>query len=117
MTVEVYRATSTPPFSRDFGLSSQIQRAAVSVMSNIAEGFEWYGDNQFHHALSISKGSCGEVRSLLYVALDAGYLMEDQFSSLMALNAEVMRLVSGLRRSVDERRKTQNPRAVLSTGH
>ena len=105
MTSEIYRVSRAGAFAKDYGLSGQMQRAATSVMANIAEGFELFGDNQFHHALTIAKGSCGEVRSHLYVALDAGYLSQQEFDRLYALNAEVGRLVSALRQSVDNRRK------------
>jgi four helix bundle protein len=70
LTREVYVATSEGAFSRDFGLRDQIRRAAVSIMSNIAEGYERSGTGEFVHFLSMAKGSTGEVRSQLYVALD-----------------------------------------------
>jgi four helix bundle protein len=73
LTQEVYRLTKTEKFSRDFGLRDQIQRAAISVMSNIAEGFERGGNQEFGQFLYVAKASCGEVRSQLYVALDQGY--------------------------------------------
>lgn len=72
LTAEIYRVTSQGSFARDFGLRDQICRAAVSVMSNIAEGFERNRAAEFHQYLSIAKASCGEVRSQLYVAFDAG---------------------------------------------
>jgi four helix bundle protein len=71
---EIYQETSRAPLSRDFGFRDQIRRAAVSGMSNIAEGFERGGNKEFHQFLSMAKGSVGEVRSQLYVALDVGYL-------------------------------------------
>src|SRR2546430_11370128 len=73
LTRQIYKATNLPAFSRDFGLKDQIRRAAVSIMSNIAEGFERGRPSEFHQFLSIAKGSCAEVRSQLYVAFDAGY--------------------------------------------
>ena len=68
---------------RDFSFKDQIQRAAVSIMNNIAEG--WYerkGDKEFGRFLFISKGSCGEVRSMLYLALDLGYIRKEDFNSM-----------------------------------
>ncbi|MEM7698514.1 MAG: four helix bundle protein [Verrucomicrobiota bacterium] len=62
------------PAERDFGFRDQIQRAAVSVMNNIAEGFERFSKREFAHHLGIAKGSCGEVRSMFYLAEDLGYL-------------------------------------------
>jgi four helix bundle protein len=74
LTRAVYEATRQGAFAKDYGLSGQIQRAAVSIMSNIAEGFEIGNPREFQQFLSIAKASCAEVRSQLYVALDAGYL-------------------------------------------
>src|SRR5438045_3662764 len=84
LTSAVYATTSTRPFSRDYGLRDQIRRAAVSAMSNIAEGFERARPGEFQHFLSTAKASCAEVRSQLYVALDAGYVDPDTFGKLMA---------------------------------
>ncbi len=64
----IYQLTKDPKFSKDFGLRDQIQRAAVSILSNIAEGFERGGNQEFIQFLYVAKGSCGEVRSQLYVA-------------------------------------------------
>src|SRR5206468_3923596 len=74
MTAAIYQVTRQGLFSKDFGLSGQMQRAAVSVMSNIAEGFERGRRAEFHQFLSAAKASCAELRSQLYTALDAGYL-------------------------------------------
>lgn len=70
LTRSVYSITSQGAFARDSGLSHQIQRAAVSVMSNIAEGYERASVGEFHHFLLIAKASCAEIRSQLYIALD-----------------------------------------------
>src|SRR5436190_491568 len=82
LTKLVYDASNEGQFARDFGLRDQIRRASVSTMSNIAEGFERGGDQEFIHFLSMAKGSCGETRSQLYVALDQGYLTQDKFKLL-----------------------------------
>src|SRR5215468_5829156 len=74
LTGNIYQVTCEGPFARDFGLKDQIRRAAVSIMSNVAEGFERNRPGEFHQFLSVAKGSCAEVRSQLYVAHDAGYL-------------------------------------------
>jgi len=72
----IYRITREPKFSKDFALRDQIQRAGVSIMSNIAEGFERGGNQELIHFLYIAKASCGEVRSQFYVAVDQSYLTE-----------------------------------------
>lgn len=96
----IYAVTTAENFGRDYGLKDQIRRAAVSVMSNIAEGFERAGKAEFHQFLVIAKGSCAELRSHLYVALDAGYISRTQFDGLQAEAEEVARIVGGLRASL-----------------
>jgi four helix bundle protein len=95
MTKEIYASTRTGQFARDYGLKDQIQRATVSTMANIAEGFERGGDREFVQFLSNSKVSCGEVKSHLYVALDQGYVTQVSFDQLYAKADEVSRLVGG----------------------
>jgi four helix bundle protein len=102
-----YLATRSDRFAKDFGLSGQIQRAAVSVMSNIAEGFERTNPSEFHHFLVVAKASCAEVRSQLYIALDIGYLNQPEFTQLLQQSQEVGKIVSGLAISVERRRKDQ----------
>ena len=92
----VYRITLNQPFARDFGLRDQIRRASVSILSNIAEGFQRDGDKEFVQFLSLAKGSCGEVRAQLYVALDQQYIAAEEFSSLSASATEISRMLSGL---------------------
>jgi four helix bundle protein len=75
----IYDISGTGYFARDFPLRDQIRRSSVSIMSNIAEGFERDGDREFVNFLSIAKGSCGEARSQLYVALDQRYVTDEQF--------------------------------------
>ena len=110
LTRAIYQVTQQGAFAKDFGLARQIQRAAVSIMSNIAEGFERRGRREFHQFLSTAKGSCAEVRSQLYVAFDIGYLGKSDFHKLLAQAEEVGRVVGGLRASVeklrDERRSS-----------
>ena len=82
LTKAVYAVTKKGEFSKDFALKDQIRRAAFSIPSNIAEGFDRGSNKQFHHFLSIAKGSAGEVRSLLYTALDQAYIDEPEFQDL-----------------------------------
>lgn len=67
---------------KDYGLRDQIRRASVSIMSNIAEGFGRRSMNEFHQFLVVSKASCAEVQSQLYVALDVGYIDKAKFNKL-----------------------------------
>ena len=104
LTKAIYQITRQDSFARDHSLSGQMQRAVVSIMSNIAEGFERHGLGEFQHFLSLAKSSCAEVRSQLYIALDVGYITEDQFARLLAQAEEVGRIVGGLRASVERQR-------------
>lgn len=101
---DVYSITRSERISRDFGLSGQMQRAAVSVMANIAEGFERGGRAEFHHFVTTAKASCAEVRSHLYVALDAGYIDEQEFHGLLARAEELARILGGLRSALERQR-------------
>jgi len=74
LTNKIYNVSSDGRFAKDFGLRDQIRRATVSIMSNIAEGYERGGNKEFIQFLSIAKASCGEVRSQLYVAMDQNYV-------------------------------------------
>jgi four helix bundle protein len=82
LTKAIYAASKQRAFGRDFGLREQIRRAAVSAMSNIAEGFERGSRKEFVQFLNIAKGSAGEVRAQLYVALDQEYVSEKEFATL-----------------------------------
>ena len=92
----VYQTSSAGEFARDFGLRDQFRRTAVSVMSNIAEGFARKGDRDFARFLDISKGSSVEVQSILYVALDAGYTRREEFEKLYGFAEEINSMISGL---------------------
>jgi four helix bundle protein len=96
LTNRVYQASATSGFSRDFGLKNQIRRAAISILSNIAEGFERGGDKEFLQFLAVAKGSCGEVRAQLYIAVDQGYLSQELFEELSNNVREIGRMISGL---------------------
>ena len=103
----IYLVTRRDVFAKDFGLSGQIQRASVSVMSNIAEGFERGSSADFHRFLVVAKASCAEVRAQLYLALDIGYIDEAEFELLRAQAEEVARLIGGLRASVERKMNIQ----------
>ena len=96
MTKAIYVISNDGAFARDFGLRDQIRRVSVSIMSNIAEGFERGGDKEFFQFVSLAKGSSGEVRAQLYVALDAGYIDQQTFSRLSDMATQINRMLAGL---------------------
>jgi four helix bundle protein len=96
LTRVVYRVSNQGSFSKDFGLRDQIRRAVVSVMSNIAEGFERNGTAKFVQFLAVAKGSVGEVIAQLYVASDQGYITREEFDRLIALATETGRRIGAL---------------------
>ncbi len=83
LTGKVYRITSEGLFAKDYGLKDQIRRAAVSVMSNISEGYERGGNRELIQFLSIAKGSSGEVRCQLYIAMDQNYIADEKSRELI----------------------------------
>jgi len=93
---EIYKTCAEGRLSKDFGLRDQLCRAAVSSMSNVAEGFAKKSDRDFAHFLDIAKGSITEVQSLLYVALDVGYLEKNAFDNLRQMAEKTASLISGL---------------------
>ena len=103
LAVEIYRLSSEGRFSRDFGLRDQIRRAAVSVMSNVAEGFERYSRAEFKHFLAVARGSASEVRCQLHLARELGYLTEASHQHLHERCTELSRLLAALRASVERR--------------
>src|SRR6185503_20670773 len=116
LTQEIYTITKTAQFSKDYGLRDQMQRAAVSIMSNIAEGFERGGNQEFVQFLYVAKASCGEVRSQVYVALDQGYVAsteaDELTNSFKRLSSMISNLITYLRKSGmkgEKFRKAQSP--------
>jgi four helix bundle protein len=100
MTRLVYQLSAKGSFGADFALRDQIRRASISVMSNIAEGFDRAGRKEFRQALVVAKGSCAEVRAQTYIALDVGHLSTAEFESLQALALETSKIINGLRTSL-----------------
>jgi len=100
LTKNIYRVTKHGDFLKDFGLRDQIRRSSVSIMSNLAEGFERGGRSEFHQFLVYAKGSYAELRSQLYIALDVEYIDGMTFQKLHDLARETNRLVGGLRAAV-----------------
>lgn len=86
--------------NRDWGFRDQIQRAAVSIMNNIAEGYESVSDAKYSNFLNIARGSCSEVRSMLYLCLDRKFCTKDQFDSLLSqaqqISSQLFKLIEYL---------------------
>jgi four helix bundle protein len=96
LTKRIYQVTGEGGFARDFGLRDQIRRASVSILSNIAEGFERDGTKEFIQFLSMAKGSAGEVKAQLYIALDLSYISQPDFNALFKLADEIGKLIGGM---------------------
>jgi four helix bundle protein len=97
---DVYKLTQKGGFSKDYGLKDQIRRSSVSVMNNISEGFESRTTKRFINYLGHAKGSCGETRSISYIALDCKYITESEFQMLFdrctTISKKTQRLISYL---------------------
>jgi four helix bundle protein len=98
LTKVIYEVTAQGKIAADFSLKDQLRRAAVSIMANIAEGFERGGNKEFRQFLAMAKGSVGEVKALLYVALDAALTSSEQFQQISTLADEASRLLAGFLR-------------------
>ena len=105
LVTAVYKLTRKPGLDRDYGLSGQLQRASVSIMSNIAEGFERRHLAEKVQAYNVSRASCGEVRSLSYVILDCYPEYRSESEDLRSRVEEVGRCLTGLISSTTERSK------------
>jgi four helix bundle protein len=105
---EIYRVTGQGTFTKDFGLRDQLQRASVSIMANIAEGFDGGSNREFVKFLGYALRSTTEVQSHLYVASDQGYIDKREFKSLYELSVKVKNLISGFLRYLRSRSPTLN---------
>jgi four helix bundle protein len=124
---QIYRISNEGDFSRDFGLKDQIRRASVSIVSNIAEGFERDGNKEFSQFLSLAKGSVGEVKSQLAIAYDLGYVNRPSFEMCDRQIVRIGQMIGGLmnylrhnaitglkyRALSNEKRETRNEKRVV----
>lgn len=106
LTNMVYELGNQTGFNRDFGLRDQIRRACISIMSNIAEGFESRTDVQFINFLGMARASAGEVRAQLYIALDQNYITQVQFDDAFQLAQTCSRQITNFIKYLES-----NPRA------
>ena len=97
LTIDIYTYTE---LSKDFGFRDQIRRAAVSVMNNIAEGYERRTNKEFRQYLFVARGSCSEVKSMLHLALELSNIDQDQYERLISQTVEISKMLSGLIRSM-----------------
>jgi four helix bundle protein len=103
LTNEVYSLCRREPLAKDFGLRDQLQRAAVSVMNNVAEGWESLHPAEKRQAYNHARRSCGEVRSMTYLLLDNKFISTNEQTNLLQLCVQSGKLISGLIRSLSNR--------------
>lgn len=109
LVLEIYRVSDKFPNSENFGLTNQLRRAAVSVTSNMCEGFERNSSKEFLQFLSISRGSIAEVQNQLLIARDLGYIERSKFVKIAELTIEVHKLLNGFAKSIRRKNlKTSN---------
>ncbi len=115
----IYEITSEGSFAKDFALRDQIRRSSISITSNIAEGFERKGTGEFKYFLSVAKGSLGELRSQLYLALDIKYLEEKRFEEINQFSIELSKMIGSFISYLNSLQKTEtrNPPTRNSKHH
>lgn len=96
INLKIYQLSNKGAFAKDFGLRDQIRRASVSILSNIAEGFERNGNKEFGQFLSVAKAAAGEVRSQLYIAKDLEYISDVEFTEVVNGLLEISKMINGL---------------------
>ena len=96
LTKEIYKVTKREKLSKDFELKNQLTSASISISSNIAEGFERGGNKEFQQFLSIAKGSVGEVKSQLYIALDQQYIDKNECETIYKMASNIGNMIGGL---------------------
>lgn len=98
----IYELSSKGGFARDFGFQNQVRRSSVSISSNIAEGWGRRSEKEFLRFLDIAKGSCNELKSQLYLAMDVDFLNEDEFNNVFELTDEVSKSIFGLMKHLNK---------------
>ena len=108
LSVQIYQISNKGKLVKDFGLRDQMRRSAVSIPSNVAEGYERESDTEFKRFLFIAKGSCGELRTQLYIAKALDYIQSEVFDSLLSECQEISRMLSGLANRLIDRINSQS---------
>ncbi|MDF1537099.1 MAG: four helix bundle protein [bacterium] len=103
LAVSIHQLIRTGEMTRDLNFRDQIGRASISVMSNVAEGFERFNPKEFRSFLSIARGSVAEVRSLLHLARNLSYIPEEKADELIKLSGEISRMLAGLKQAVEKK--------------
>jgi len=107
LAVEIYRLSGKDALSKDWGLKDQMQRSAVSIPSNIAEGFERDSDAEFRRFLYIAKGSCGELRTQIYIAQALDYIDKPETQEIIQECVEISSMLHGLIISIQRRKNAE----------
>ena len=107
VTKEIYELTNKKEFSKDFSLRDQIRRVIISVSSNIVEGFKKNNNNEFIRFLKIAKGSVGEVRNQLYIALAVDYITEQEFDKINKELEDLANQIGGFIVYLEKKRKSK----------
>ena len=115
LTRMVYRVSTRGAFAKDYRLRDQIQGSAISVMSNIAEGFDTRTDAEFIRFLGYARRSATELQSQLYIALDQNYITQEEFDQIYAQATKTKSLIGGFIRYLEGRSKIRGPRSDV--GH
>jgi four helix bundle protein len=97
---EIYSLKCKTEYGLDIGYKDQIQRASISIMSNIAEGFDYRNDKDFIRFLRIARGSAAEVKSLIYIGKEIGYIEEEKFKNLLSKTEEIIKMINVLIKSI-----------------
>jgi four helix bundle protein len=97
----IYSESNNAEFKNDFALKNQIRKSSISIMSNIAEGFERNSQKEFKYFLNVAKGSAGELRSQLYIALDLGYINNNLFDTCHGMVSEISKMLYGFMKHLD----------------
>lgn len=96
LSIKIYKLTSEGNFSKDFSLKDQIRRASISIVSNIAEGYERNSDKDFIRFLLISKGSLSELRTQLEISMEIGYIDQDSYNQIESQTQKIGKMLTNL---------------------